>query len=134
MSHFGPGVIGEEKFAEQQEDATPDAVYGSSVTGSHPSGHPNLELPKTHIHGRAVTGVDPVSPEASALEEALPDTHLHPLNTEDAKVAIAQTDGVETLDRWYLAEQEHPKYAGGRKGVLDALEERKGELTAPAAR
>ena len=123
MSHFGPGVIGKKEFARQAVESTPEATYGPAVTDPD-FGIPH-RLPKEHVHGEAVTGIP--------AGQTAPADHLEELNATTAKAAIAECASVETLDSWYLAELDHPKYDGGRHGVLNAIEERKGELTAPTA-
>lgn len=46
---------------------------------------------------------------------------------ENARIIRGVTDPAE-LDLLHIAEQAHPRYPGGRFGVLDAIEERRGEL------
>ena len=46
----------------------------------------------------------------------------------DAKAMIAAQDDVAVLDMLHAAERAHPKYEAGRSKVLDAIEERRGEL------
>jgi len=50
-------------------------------------------------------------------------------SVSDARQHVAAMDDAATLRRWHTGETRHPKYTpNGRKGVLDAIEERMGEL------
>lgn len=48
--------------------------------------------------------------------------NLHDLNAADAKALVETVDDVPLLQGWLEAEKAHPKYEGGRKSVIDAIE------------
>lgn len=58
----------------------------------------------------------------------------HAMNVEQAREMVrdlpADTDP-DTIEAIKAHERKHPKTKGGRKGILNALEERKGELSSP---
>jgi hypothetical protein len=74
-----------------------------------------------------------VAPEAQANRPPL--LHLYDLNVADAIDAILERGDLteDQLLAQIAHEQEHPKFAGGRRGVLDAIQERIGELRQAAA-
>lgn len=109
--HFGPAVIGEEEYEEERKKYDKGkAVFGPAVTDQH-FGPAVVDKPKT--------------PAPSG------DFDLHELNAKEAKKAIAAVTDPDDLDRLHAYERQHPKWTGGRVGVLDDIEERKGELTTP---
>jgi hypothetical protein len=50
------------------------------------------------------------------------------LNADEAIRALRRVDDPGELDRLHDRERAHPRYEGGRSSVLDAIEERRGEL------
>lgn len=56
------------------------------------------------------------------------DTTTHGWSVDEARAAIEIQDDPTVLDRWHDGERAHPSHEGGRKGVKDAIEERRGEL------
>lgn len=58
---------------------------------------------------------------------------VHSANAAPIIEAVRATKDIEFLSRLHAIERAHPSYSGGRKGVLDAIEERKGELITPNA-
>lgn len=74
------------------------------------------------VHTRFWDGAPALAPAPRAVVAAITD-----VNAEEAKVAIAAAD-LETLEQYDLDEQTHPKYAGGRKAVIDAIAARRKAL------
>lgn len=66
------------------------------------------------------------APDANqpAKVEAISDLSLLELNVEDAKSLILETKDPVKLAALAEGEKLHPKWAGGRKSVLDAIAER----------
>lgn len=62
--------------------------------------------------------------------EAAPelDTRTWQWTVPEAEAAIPEIDDGATLRALHEAERRHPRYDGGRKGVLDQLEGRMGEV------
>lgn len=58
---------------------------------------------------------------------------VHSANAAPIIEAVRATKDIQFLSRLHAIERAHPSYSGGRKGVLDAIEERKGELITPNA-
>lgn len=50
-------------------------------------------------------------------------------NVPEARALIRDVHDLGVLDALHAAERKHPKYRDGRNKVLDAIEERKGEIT-----
>jgi len=64
--------------------------------------------------------------EAHVRTHALPDVLA--LNVAGAAAEIRLIESADDLDRLHAIERANPEFMGGRKGVLDAIEERRGEL------
>lgn len=58
---------------------------------------------------------------------------VHSANAAPIIEAVRATKDIEFLSRLHAIERAHPSYSGGRKSVLDAIEERKGEIITPNA-
>ena len=68
----------------------------------------------------------PVSTADETTSDGSLDTRTHNLKVKDARTLIAAIDSADELTRLYEGEEGREK--GSRKGVLDAIEERLGEL------
>lgn len=56
------------------------------------------------------------------------DHPLYEMNVQEAIGRIVGLGTLEELDAWLAAEEAHPRFAGGRGGVLAAIEARRDEL------
>jgi hypothetical protein len=56
---------------------------------------------------------------------------LHKKSAPWVKGEIQKLQDVEEVDAALKAEYVHPRYKGGRTGIVDALQERRGEITEP---
>ena len=63
----------------------------------------------------------PPSPHAGSAAYRALSSDLHKQSVQWAKKFIAKLDKVEEVDRIRVVEETHPKYNGGREGVLNAL-------------
>lgn len=66
--------------------------------------------------------------DAHVRAHALPD--LVQLNVGQAAAEIQLVQNTDDLDRLHAIERAHPEFMGGRKGVMEAIEERRRELAA----
>ncbi len=68
----------------------------------------------------------PVEKDAEPPEE---EDEYYALNADEAKEHIRENSDPDILREDIQREKDHPRYAGGRKGVIDDAEEYLGELT-----
>lgn len=114
-----------------------------------PEGEPETEEPESDKtpaetegdggeQGDDGTGDERAKAERAAAKLAAMSTEqltevVHSANAAPIIEAVRATKDIEFLSRLHAIERAHPSYSGGRKGVLDAIEERKGELITPNA-
>ncbi len=117
---FGPRVIDEQQWKEEQQIIAENRdVFGPRVIGSPQVGDP----PDPAEHFGSLVQEREVAQEAAAITPEIW------LNSSKATLkTVKESDDVEELKVWHAQEEEHPKYEGGRKSVLNAIEDRIGEL------
>lgn len=81
----------------------------------------------------AGTASRPVDPAEARLAEERAAFHATPANRIAESLSHAQAENVEDIRVLRTWEVAHPKFPGGRKGVLEAIDARIVELTAPLA-
>jgi len=96
-------------------------------------GHPYLVLAKVDfdpaVHellGKAPKGKD--AEGSSAGDDKPAATSIVDLNVANAQAFIAEVSDLAQLGAIEAQERDHPKAEGGRKGVLDAIADRRAEL------
>jgi hypothetical protein len=104
--YYGPGVIGPERYKEEQALIEKGAnIFGPGVTGL---GLPNQAV---NVAGPGVTGQTDVAPTAAVPE-------VVSLSIKELEEALEAN--VALVDKFLTAELARP--GGVRKGALDALE------------
>ena len=117
---FGPRVIDEQQWEEEQQVIAENRhVFGPRVIGSPQVGDP----PDPAEHFGSLVQEREVAQEAASIT---PEVWLS--SARGAKKMVRESDDAEELKVWHTQEEEHPKYEGGRSGVLNAIEDRIGEL------
>lgn len=106
-TRYGPRKLGEKAFAEQEESRELESRSGT-VYGPRKGGSGGQDIGATL------------------------DVRTHELAVGPAGKLIAGIEDTAELDALALGEQAHPKYDGGRAGVLDAITARQEELAEAA--
>ena len=110
---------------------------GKKSPKKEPEGEPDVEEPEGD-KTPAETEDERTKAERAAAKLAAMSTEqltevVHSANAAPIIEAVRATKDIEFLSRLHAIERAHPTYSGGRKGILDAIEERKGELITPNA-
>jgi len=117
---FGPRVIDEKQWKEEQQIIAENRhVFGPRVIGSPQVGDP----PDPAEHFGSLVQEREVAQEAAAIT---PEVWLS--SSKGVLKMVKESDDAEELKVWHAQEEEHPKYGGGRKSILNAIEDRIGEL------
>lgn len=93
-----------------------------------------IDLPKPEANRLLEAGVIEhqkvvVSKSAKGGSGAGGDTRTHELTVPQARELVAGIEDVEALEQLAVGEEQHPQHDGGRKSVLEAIDDRIAELT-----
>lgn len=105
---YGPRKLGEKAFQAQQDQKV-------------------MTSPGGVVYGSRKGGPGAPGPFATLKEK------LYDLKVGEAKALIQKVADPKELAALHALERSHPSYDAGRKGVMDAIEERQGELGIAAA-
>lgn len=124
-------------------DKAAKRASGKKSPKKEPEGEPETEEPEgdktpAETEGDDGTGDEQTKAERAAAKLAAMSTEqlaevVYSANAAPIIEAVRATKDIQFLSRLHAIERAHPSYSGGRKGVLDAIEERKGELITPNA-
>lgn len=124
-------------------DKAAKRASGKRSLEKEPEGEPETEEPEgdktpAETEGDDGTGDEQTKAERAAAKLAAMSTEqlaevVYSANAAPIIEAVRATKDIQFLSRLHAIERAHPSYSGGRKGVLDAIEERKGELITPNA-
>lgn len=128
--HFGPGVIGDKAYTEEQAVVERHADhFGPGVIG-YPEDDfgPGVVGEEAHAKRAAEVEADKQAEKAKLRELASDVPEVWLLSGKAAAMAVKEIDDAPTLKAWHTREKAHPKYKGGRAGVLNAIEDQLGTL------
>lgn len=130
-------VLRKAGHGEKAVDKEVKRASGKKSPKKEPEGEPDVEEPEGD-KTPAETEDERTKAERAAAKLAAMSTEqltevVHSANAAPIIEAVRATKDIEFLSRLHAIERAHPTYSGGRKGVLDAIEERKGELITPNA-
>lgn len=112
-----------------------DVKFGQSVvmtlTDVDAAAALGLALNEAAEHGFQTEGMRShvVECDRSATEKPVEIDEYFALNAEDAMSHIRENSDIDTLKEDIQREKDHPRFKGGRIGVIDDAEEYLGELT-----
>lgn len=108
-------------------------VHGLREKGGELKVHqPGDIIELTEAQARARQGqVEPAGGGASASDDGDVEANgeqVHGMTVDEATELVDNTEDAAELDRLEKAEKANPKHKGGRAGVLNAIDRRRGEL------
>ena len=103
------------------------ADLASALTAAAESGFQTEGLKSSVVECDRGDGILKSAPPVEKDEE--PEDEYYALNAKEAKEHIRENSDPDILREDIQREKDHPRFDGGRKGVIDDAEEYLGELT-----